>query len=106
MSCTHTAGDTSLNLLQRLRLGEVDGIQAPAAVVHSGAYDLTKYFPDDVVMGDREEVYLEYAAQRIANSIIASVARIKLQRCETHVVILGMLPRGNTRGSCWNCVDK
>lgn len=76
------------------------------AVVLSGAYDLTKYFPDDVVMGDREDVYLEFAAQRIANSIIASAARIKLQNCDTHVVIMGMLPRGNTRGRCKNCLDK
>jgi hypothetical protein len=100
-------GDTSLNLLQRLRLGEVDGIRARAAVVHTGAYDLTKYYPADVVMGNwDEDAYLEYAALRLASGIIASAARIKLENCDTHVVVMGMLPRGNTRGSCELCIDK
>ena len=79
---------------------------ASAAVLHSGSFDLTKYYPPSVVIGFAGNKFQDFVASRVANTLEASAAAIKQENCDTFVLIVGLLPRGNTYGDCTTCTDK
>ena len=47
----------------------------------------------------RGDSAVQEAAEAVANSIVRIAARIKQESCDTHVMILGVLPRGDPSGS-------
>jgi len=96
-------GDTTTNLLWRLQNGEVAGLQARVVVVWVGSADIMRYIPRHLLRnGSPEEIDL--VAQRVVNSTMAAMAQIKAEACTDanrrppHVVLMGVLPRGDASG--------
>jgi lysophospholipase L1-like esterase len=95
-------GDTSQNLIWRLRNGELGGPEssfAPDAVVlNVGSNDLLAYVRQSALLGDEGDDVLEDAAEAVGRSIQHAVGAIKQASCQTQVVVLGLLPRGDLDG--------
>lgn len=71
---------------------------AQVAIIWVGSEDITRYFPDHVLLNG-DEGALRLVAERIVNTTLSCVAEVKSRFCGAHAVLLGALPQGNAHGS-------
>eukprot|EP00951_Prasinocladus_malaysianus_P019033 scaffold153552_cov32-Prasinocladus_malaysianus.AAC.4 len=80
-------------------------VSSQAAAVWVGEEDITRYFPSNVIFNG-DQTSIDLVASKIANTTLAAAAEIKAQSCaaqgglkSAHVVLAGVLPRGNSLGA-------